>query len=128
MRFLRRVGNMLVFGQADGSEKVLAFIEQTAPRVKHIEQAVEGLQAGQAALSASLGSLQALSMVTLGLTVLTPVVLGIAYMALNRRLGALQKRFADLHKKFDAAVKDDLDAVDAALIHARPLSVFSSHC
>jgi hypothetical protein len=35
-----------------------------------IEQAVGGLQAGQAALSSSLASLQGLSMVTLGLTAL----------------------------------------------------------
>src|SRR4051794_31092133 len=64
---VRRVGNLIVFGKADGGEQVLAFLEQSAPRVESIEHAVAGVQAGQAALSTSLNSLQSLSMVTLGL-------------------------------------------------------------
>jgi len=88
---------------------VLAFIEQTTPRVEAIERAVDGLQTGQAALSASLASLQTLSMVTLGLTALTPLVLGVQFVALNRRLGALETQIAHLHQKFDAAVKADLE-------------------
>src|SRR3954447_26488947 len=70
---LRRVGNTLVVGQPDGGEKVLAFIEQAAPRLQPIEQAVDGLHAGQAALASSLSSLQTVSMVTLGVAALTPV-------------------------------------------------------
>src|SRR4051812_32109184 len=89
---LRRVGNTLVFGQEGGGERVLAFIEQTAPRVESIERAVDGLQAGQATLSASLASLQNVSMITLGLTALTPAVLGAQFFALNRRLAALEKQ------------------------------------
>jgi hypothetical protein len=105
---LRRVGNALVFGQPDGGGKVFAFIEQTSPRLESIENAVNGLQAGQAAISASLASLQAVSMVSLGLTALTPVVLGVQFVALNRKLAVLQKQIAGLHKKFDAAVVADL--------------------
>src|SRR4051794_36417131 len=37
---LRRVGNTLVFGQPGGGERVLAFVEQTAPQLNAIEQAV----------------------------------------------------------------------------------------
>src|SRR5208283_377294 len=55
---VRRIGNTLVFGQADGGAKVLAFIDQTGPQLTSIEHAVGGLQAGQQALSASLSSLQ----------------------------------------------------------------------
>jgi hypothetical protein len=105
---LRRVGNMLVFGQADGGPKVIAFIEQTSPRVESIEHAVNGLQAGQTVLSSSLASLQTMSMVTLGLTALTPAVLAVQFIALNRKLNTLQKLIADLHKKFDATNIADL--------------------
>jgi hypothetical protein len=107
---IRRIGNTIVFGQEDGGQRVLAFIEQTAPRIEQIEHAVDGLQIGQAALSTSLSSLQAISMVTLGLTAFTPVVLGAQFFALNRRLSNLQKQIARLHKKFDAAIIADLKA------------------
>ncbi len=100
---IRRVGNTIVFGQSDGGPKILAFIEQTAPRIAHIEHAVEGLQAGQLALSSSLATLEKLSMVTLGLTALTPLVLSVQFGALNRRLTVLQKQIAALTGKFTAA-------------------------
>jgi hypothetical protein len=106
---VRRAGNTLIFGQADGGDRVLAYLQQTSPRIEAIEHAVDGLQAGQAALSSSLASLQTVSMVTLGLTALTPAVLGVQFVALNRRLGAIQKQIANLHKKFAAAIKADLE-------------------
>ena len=106
---LRRVGNLLVFGPPNGDGKVLAFLEQTAPQIDAVQHALDGLQVGQAALSSSLASLQTVSMFTLGLTALTPVVLGIQFVALNRQFGALQKQIANLHKKFDAAIKADLE-------------------
>jgi hypothetical protein len=101
---VRRIGNTIVFGRADGGERVLAFIEQTQPQLSSIERAVDGLQAGQQVLSASLGSLQTLSMVTLGLTALTPIVLLAQFVALSRRLTALQKQIADLDKKISAQI------------------------
>jgi hypothetical protein len=106
---LRRVGNQLVFGQADGGERVLAFIEQTTPQVESVERAVGGLQAGQVTLSSSLASLTGVSMVTLGLTALTPVVLSGQFVALNRKLSALQKQVAALQAKFDAAAQAGLE-------------------
>ncbi len=82
---LRRVGNALVFGDEQGGGKVLAFVEQTSPRIAAIEQAVADVRVGQDVLLASLASLQTLSMVTLGLTAVTGVVLSV-------QLGALRKR------------------------------------
>jgi hypothetical protein len=107
---LRRVGNTLVFGQADAGPRVLAFLEQTAPRVESIQQAVGTLQAGQGAISASLSSLETLSMVSLGLTAFIPVVLGAQFAALHRRLSDIQRLLARLDKKFDVAVMADLRA------------------
>jgi hypothetical protein len=107
---VRRAGNLIVFGQPGGGEKVIAFIEQTAPRIEAIEHAVDGLHVGQAAISSSLASLQTISMITLGITALTPVILSVQLVALNRRLGAIQKQIANLHKKFDAAVHAELEA------------------
>src|SRR6266850_5754490 len=99
---LRRVGNTLIFGQADGGGKVLGFVEQTSRRVEAIEQAVGGLHAKTDLLASSLNSLHTISMVTLGLSALTPAILGFQFAALNRRLGALQRQIADLQKKFNA--------------------------
>lgn len=79
---VRRIGNTIVFGQPDGSSKVIAFIEQATPKLNHIEQMVteaqsgqaamisslESMQVGQNALSSSVASLQSLSMVSLGFT------------------------------------------------------------
>jgi hypothetical protein len=56
---IRRVGNAIVFGQPDGGSKVIAFIEQTALKLDHIEQAVTGVEAGQTAMLSSPESLQA---------------------------------------------------------------------
>jgi hypothetical protein len=105
---IRRVGNIIVFGRADGGEKIMAFIEETAPKTDAIQNAVDGLGVGQAALSASLASLQGLSMITLGLTAFTSVVLGFQFTALKRRLDTLETKVEALHKKFDAAVLADL--------------------
>jgi hypothetical protein len=105
---LRRVGNTLVFGQATGGEKVLAFIEQTGPQVESIQQAVGGIQAQLVPLSYSLASLQNLSMLTLGLSTLTPLVLGVQFLALQRRFRVLAKKIDVLNKKFDAAILADL--------------------
>jgi hypothetical protein len=99
---LRRVGNTLIFGQAHGGEQVLAFVEQTAPQVASIQQAVGGIQAHVVPLSYSLASLQNLSMLTLGLSAFTPLVLGAQFLALQRRLGAIQQGIKELHKKLDA--------------------------
>jgi hypothetical protein len=106
---VRRVGGTLVFGTPDGGQQVLAFVEQTRPRIEAVGHAVDGLQAGQAAVAASLGTLQQLSMVTLGLSALTPLVLGAQFLALGRKLDALKRQLAQLHKKFDAAVASDLN-------------------
>ncbi len=107
---VRRSGNMLLFGQPDGGQKILGFIEQTGPRIEAIEHAVDGLQAGQVAISASLATLQQLSMVTLGLSALTPLVLMAQFLALNRKLNALQRESARFYKKFDASMASDLRA------------------
>ena len=95
---LRRVGNTLVFGRADGGAQVLGFIEQTGPQIEAIHAAVtdvqmsqQALQLGQQALSASLSSLQTLAMVSLGFTAILPLVLHAQFRALGRRLTEMQK-------------------------------------
>ena len=105
---LRRVGNTLVFGQADGGQKVLAFLEQTGPQIDAIQQAVNGIQAQNAALSASLASLQTVSMVSLGLAALTPVVLTAQLVALGRRLKTIGKMVADIKDMIETKNEADL--------------------
>lgn len=111
-----RVGNAIVFGQPDGGSKVIAFIEQTTPKLDHIESTVarteagrtamllslESLQLGQNALSSSFASLQLLSMVPLGFTAILPLVLRAQFAALNKRLEVLLQGIKGLTKKFDA--------------------------
>ena len=112
----RRVGNTILFGRPDGESRVIAFIEQAAPRLDNIEQLVleaEGgrqamisslaeMQVGRHAFSASVASLQSLSMVSLGFTAILPAVLHLQFVALNKRLDALLLAVRGLTKKFDA--------------------------
>ena len=120
---VRRIGNTIVFGQPDGGSKVIAFIEQTAPKLDRIEQLVTEVQAGQSAmlssleslqvgphaLSSSVASLQSLSMVSLGFTAILPVVLHMQFAALNKRLNALLQAVRSLTKKFDAGKIAELE-------------------
>jgi hypothetical protein len=105
---LRRVGNTLVFGQADGGPRVLAFIEQTGPQLDAIKSAVNGLHMQNAALSASLASLHTVSMVSLGLVALTPVVLTAQLLALGHRLKAIGTVLANIKGMIEARNEAEL--------------------
>ena len=93
---VQRVGSQLVLGTPDGGRRVLGFIDQTAPQLDSIETAVNGISAGQAALTSSVASLQTVSMVTLGLSAVTPVILLAQYRYLSNQFADLKKSVKDL--------------------------------
>src|SRR5690242_4328260 len=74
---VHRAGSTLRHSAPDGTSKVLAFLGQAAHQLTDIEKAIsDGTDPGQQALAGvSLRSLQNISMVTLGLSAMTPLIL-----------------------------------------------------
>ena len=72
---VHRIGSAIVFGDGTGGQQVLAFIESTGQQLGQIQNAINGVSATQAAISTSLGFVQQLSMLTLGVSVMSPLVL-----------------------------------------------------
>lgn len=117
---IRRIGGSIFVRNEQGGEDVLAFIEQTTPKIDAIQDAVTDtqmqlgtLQIGQTALSSSLGSLQTLSMVSLGFTTITPVVLLAQFSALHHRLNAIEQNLRAL------ITNQQIAALEAGLEHLK---------
>lgn len=106
---LRRAGNLLLFSQEGAGDTVLAYLEQMSPQLDAIAQSTSELQVGQTALASSLGSLKGLAMVSLGVTAFSTLVLSAQFVAMNRRLAALQGRIAQLEQMFAASMQADLE-------------------
>jgi|GEM_PF-2274593 len=99
-----RAGSTLRLPPAPDGRSQLAFLGQTAYKLADIQKAITGLaDAGQRLLStASLDSLQSVSMVTLGLSALTPLLLAAQFRHLNKRLNDLQQQI----RKLSALLED----------------------
>ena len=95
---IQRIGSTIVLGTPDGGRPVLGFLDQTSPDLQSIKAAVGGLQQGQIAMSASLASLHTVSMVTLGLSAVTPLVIAAQF-------GYLRAQFHDLKKEIRLLAK-----------------------
>src|SRR5262249_12126882 len=90
---VHRAGSTLRRRTLDGGSQALAFLGQTAHQLADIEKAISGAaDAGEHVMSAlSLASLQNISMVTLGLTAITPAILARQFVYLRKRFNELQK-------------------------------------
>ncbi len=95
---VQRIGSTIVFGAPDGGQRVLGFLDQTTASLDGIKTAVGGLQQGQVALTASLASLQTISMVTLGLSAVTPLVIAAQFRYLWTQFNDLKKEIRMLAK------------------------------
>ena len=93
---IERVGSQLVFGSPSGARTVIGFVDQATPQLNHIETAVNGLEVGQVALSSSLASLQTVSMVTLGVSAIAPVLLASQFRYLSGRFDEVKKSLVEL--------------------------------
>ena len=112
---IQRVGSQLVFGSPDGAQSVVGFIDQTIPQLNQIETAVTGLEVGQTALSSSLVSLQTVSMVTLGVSAIAPVLLVSQFRYLSGQFNQIKKSLVDLKQMQYDKVKSTLDSGLCAL-------------
>lgn len=95
---VQRIGSQIVFSTPDGGRRVIAFLDQASIDLQGIKAAVGGLQQGQLVLSASLTSLQTISMVTLGLSAVTPLVIAAQFRYLSAQFNDLKKEIQILAK------------------------------
>jgi hypothetical protein len=83
-----RIGSALV-AQQDGQAQVLGLLHRHTTKLDGISAAVDGLGAGQQALAHSLDLLTSLSMVGLGVSILSQVHLAFQFAALTRRINTI---------------------------------------
>jgi hypothetical protein len=109
---VQRTGSTLRRRAADGSSQTLAFLGQTAHQLADIEKAISGgVDAGQQVLSAaSLQSLQSVSMVTLGLSAITPLILAAQFAYLRKRFNELQKDIRHLEQLLEDRYVSELES------------------
>lgn len=107
---VRRVGSQLVLGSPEAGETIIGFIDQAAPQLSHIETAVLGLESGQLALTGSVASLQTLSMVTLGLSAISPILLACQFRYLSNQFSSIKKSLHELKQIHYDDVKANLVA------------------
>jgi len=107
---IRRVGSSVVFGTPDGGQRVLAFIDQ-------VPQQLNSLAAGQQVIGSSLASLQTISTLSLGVSALSPVILGGQFFWLRSQFRNIQRRLDRLERVIDdqtiSRLKAGLDALQS---------------
>lgn len=113
---IQRVGSQLILSTPDGGQRLLGFIDQTSLRLDGIEQAVSRVSDNHATLTSSIASLQTVSMVTLGLSAVTPVLLLAQFRYLSRQFNELKQSFKDLQeiieKQSIAKLQSGLDVLE----------------
>jgi hypothetical protein len=109
---VHRAGSTLRHRSANGSSRALAFLGQTAHQLADIEKAISGgVDAGEQVLSAgSLQSLHTVSMVTLGLSAITPIILAAQFTYLRKRFNQLQKDIRHLEQLLEARYVSELES------------------
>lgn len=85
---LDRIGSVLV-SQQSGQTEVIGLLHRNSDVLHDISTAVDAVQAGQDGIATSLDLLTSMSMVGLGISVLSQATLGIQFLALTRRLKKL---------------------------------------
>ncbi len=107
---VERAGSSIRRRTPDGYQ-TLAFLGQAALELVDIETAVAGRAGAEGVLAAtSLGALQNVSMVTLGLSAVTPVVLAAQFNYLRRRFNELQKDIRNLEQLLEARYVAELES------------------
>jgi len=124
---IERVGSQLVFGSPSGARSVIGFVDQATPQLNHIETAVNGLEVGQVALSSSLASLQTVSMVTLGVSAIAPILLASQFRYLSGRFDEVKKSLVELkqmqYEKVIAALDSGLHSLETGIEKENPALV-----
>ena len=124
---VQRIGSSLVYGTPDGAKRVLAFVEENGD----LPGRLDALSSGQAALSSTLGGLQSMCLVTLGLSVVTPGILLTQFAFLSRQFNSLKKQLRELQEQWDssqtAELKNGLDSLDVGVAKQNRSLVDQSH-
>ena len=105
---LGRIGDLLVWN-SDRGKQVVAAIETLGESQRRIESAVSGIESTQLAMASTLGTVQALSMATFGITSLSAGFMVWRLHALNKRLDRLSRQVADIEARLDARDRALLD-------------------
>jgi hypothetical protein len=116
---VHRVGSKIVFDALEAGTQVLAFLGQTSHQLSDIERAVSDADAAQPLHCHSLASLKAVSMVTLGLTAISPSILAAQFTYLRKRFNDLQKDIRNLQKlledRYIAELESGLEMLDSGV-------------
>jgi hypothetical protein len=88
---LDRIGSALV-AQQNGQTEVIGLLHQHTANLDRITTAVEGIGMSQRSLSQGIGLLSSLSMVGLGLSILTQVHIAFQFAAMTRRINSIDCR------------------------------------
>jgi hypothetical protein len=109
---IHRAGSTLMRRGKDGRGSPVAFLGQSAHQLADVAKAVSGtVEAGEQVLSAvSLESLQTVSMVTLGLSAITPVLLAAQFGYLRKRFNELQKEIRQLEQLLETRYISELES------------------
>ena len=105
---LHRLGDLIVWEGPTGT-KVIAGMSTFAESQQRIETAVSGIESAQLAMSSTLGTVQALSLATFGVTSLSAAFMVWRLRALNKRLDHLSRQVADIEARLDARDRALLD-------------------
>ncbi len=106
---LDRIGGALVAVEGNQRE-VIGLLHRHEDKLDGVGRAVEGLAAGQAGLAESLDLLTSLSAVTLGFSVLTPVLLLSQFRILHRRFDSLSREVKAIQERLDLRNSAELNA------------------
>jgi len=107
-RTLSRLGDLVVWKSETGIQ-VVAAIENLGESQQRIETAISGIESAQLAMSSTLGTVQALSMATFGVTSFSAGFMVWRLHALNKRLDRLSRQVADIEARLDARDRALLD-------------------
>lgn len=106
---LDRVGAALV-AQQNGQIEVIGLLHRQSDSLRDVAAAVEGVRAGQQALAGTLGLLTSLSIVGLGVSVLSHAALALQLAALTRRLKAVERTGKQVQGMIRAEHRGQLNA------------------
>jgi hypothetical protein len=104
-----RVGSALV-AHHNGQAQVLGLLHQHSTKLDDIAAAVDGVGDAAAEIDAKLGVLTTLSMISLGVTVLSQVHLAYQFARLAARLDRLLAELRDLKAMLQSDAQSELDA------------------
>jgi len=114
-------GSCLLYQPSNNDPQLLGFFEQATGKLDSIQENISSISAIQEAAVNSISSLQTISLVSLGFSAITPVLLLVQNRAITNRLKSLEKKIALIHEMLNSAELAKLDTALEQLFHGRLL-------